>query len=285
MRFTEVGFITSCVFIFIITVLSHPYLTFGSYCSATGGTKDCEVDKSFDSSYLTYNKPTMPITLANSFAVKASVPPQAVVIFLHGLGDQGQGWSQTFNEMKRSDVQYIFPNAGTLSVSLNFGMQMPAWFDLKTLDGTNEDEDGIQTASDELEKLMNEVLKTFNIPSTRLFLGGFSQGGALALYTGLKYKQQLGGIIALSTWLPLNTLFTKQLEGHNLQNQKCRLFQAHGKQDPVVNLKFGKMSFDLLKSSSLKEPLLKLYEGMGHSSSAQELKDIKSFIDECLIAS
>lgn len=271
------------MYVFIVCaviILFHCCLAFENYCSVGESCdhKDLEAPNSL-------SKTTMSLSLANSYVIKSSVPAQAVVIFLHGLGDNGQGWSAAFNDIKRQDTQYIFPNAGTQPVSLNGGFRMPAWYDLKTLDGSVEDEDGIISASKGLETLIDEVLKSTNVPSTKLFLGGFSQGGSLALHTGLMYKQQLGGIIALSSWLPLNNLFTESLKGHSLANQKCRLFQGHGNQDPVVNFKFGKMSFDLLKTSSLQNPVFKVYEGMGHSSSPQELKDIKLFIEECLVAS
>ena len=270
------------IFTFVLVIVSsYLCLIFGQHCFNSGFGKcgpasdNLKID---DSS-------TMPLSLTNSFVLKASVPAQAVVIFLHGLGDNGQGWSAAFDSIKRQDVQYIFPNAAPRPVTLNGGFRMPAWYDLRTLDGKNEDEEGIISASKDLEKLIEEVLTSTNVPSTRVFLGGFSQGGSLALHTGLMFKKQLGGIIALSSWLPLHELFTSQSKEHSLQNQKCKLFQAHGSQDPVVNFKFGQLSHNCLKTSVLENPVFKVYPGMGHESSPQELADIKSFIDECLVTS
>uniref|UniRef100_T1L506 palmitoyl-protein hydrolase n=1 Tax=Tetranychus urticae TaxID=32264 RepID=T1L506_TETUR len=115
----------------------------------------------------------------------------ATIIFLHGLGDTGHGWAETFAAIKPSYCKLICPTAPAQPVTLNAGMIMPSWFDLMTLTHNGpEDAEGIANKH--------------NIPAERILLGGFSQGGALSLHTGLRYSKPLAGILAFSCWLPLH---------------------------------------------------------------------------------
>jgi len=213
------------------------------------------------------------------FTIKASGTPKCVVIFLHGLGDNGAGWKQAFEEVRNSNVHYVFPNAPAMGVTLNFGMQMPAWFDIKSLefDGT-EDKPGIQLAAQNTRKLIAAQMEQHKLPSNKIILGGFSQGGATALYTALTHDEQLGGVMALSSWLPLHELFKERKENHSLMKQKCEIAQFHGDSDMMVKLKFGELTSKLLKSAGA-NATMKKYAGLEHSSSAQEMRDVKNFID------
>lgn len=109
--------------------------------------------------------------------------------------------------IRPASMKIVCPTAPTQPVTLNAGFRMPSWFDLKTLDvGGPEDEEGIRSASQNIHSLINSEISK-GIPSNRVVLGGFSQGGALALYSALTYDQPLAGVIALSCWLPLHKQF------------------------------------------------------------------------------
>lgn len=199
-------------------------------------------------------------------------------------------------------MKVICPTAPTVPVTLNAGFRMPSWFDLKTLDMYGpEDEEGIRAATLQIQSLIQTeisagkliwLLKTralsFNrrrlmilnsharyfvrtgIPANRIMLGGFSQGGALALHTGLTFNQTLAGVIALSCWLPIHKSFPDARKA----SENLPIFQCHGEVDPVVPYKFGQLSHVNLKSF-MKNAQFNSYPGLSHSSSQQEMDDVK----------
>nr|XP_054512716.1 acyl-protein thioesterase 1 isoform X8 [Pan troglodytes]XP_054972529.1 acyl-protein thioesterase 1 isoform X5 [Pan paniscus] len=183
--------------------------------------------------------------------VPAARKATAAVIFLHGLGDTGHGWAEAFAGIRSSHIKYICPHA----------------FDIIGLSpDSQEDESGIKQAAENIKALIDQEVKN-GIPSNRIILGGFSQGGALSLYTALTMQQKLAGVTALSCWLPLRASFP----------------QCHGDCDPLVPLMFGSLTVEKLKT--LVNPAnvtFKTYEGMMHSSCQQEMMDVKQFIDKLL---
>lgn len=239
---------------------------------------------------LTFHRDTassITMVLQEDFVIKPKndQKPSAVVIFLHGLGDTGEGWRGIFGEHQNQNVRYIFPNSATRRVTLNGGARMPAWFDLKSLDGSNEDAAGIKEAANEVRELIAEQMRKFELPSNKIFIGGFSMGGALALYTSLTHKEPLGGVVALSSWLPMHKSFLNPSDSeHSLNCQSCDILQGHGSMDVLVPLSFGKATNTVLKGGRGKNSvnMFKEYAGMSHSSCDQELCDVKNFIDNCL---
>ena len=149
---------------------------------------------------------------------------------------------------------------------------MPAWFDLFSLDPDGpEDTKGIQTSSKRVKDLIEKEISN-GVPASNIVLGGFSQGGALALYTGLTAGVQLGGIVALSCWLPAH----KELAS---KTTTIPILQCHGDCDPVVPYKWGQLTSTLLtKMASSHE--FKTYRGLGHSSAEEELADVRRFVVE-----
>ncbi|XP_037677470.1 acyl-protein thioesterase 1-like [Choloepus didactylus] len=191
--------------------------------------------------------------------VPAARKATAAVIFLHGLGDTGP----------------------VMPVTLNMNMTMPSWFDIIGLSpGSQEDEPGIKQAAENVKSLIDQEVKN-GIPSNRIILGGFSQGGALSLYTALTTQQKLAGVIALSCWLPLRDSFPQgPITG---TNKDISILQCHGDCDPLVPLMFGSVTTEKLKT--LVNPAnvaFKTYGGLMHSSCHQEMMDIKQFIDKVL---
>ena len=205
----------------------------------------------------------------------------ATVIFLHGLGDTGHGWAGGFDEIKEDHIKYVFPTANTIPVTLNGGMPMPSWFDIFTLNfGGQEDTDGIMKASRKLVSLVEKEEKN-GIPSERIVIGGFSQGGAVALHAGIFCGKKLGGLLALSSWMPLHDQALKVKTPPEFS-----ILQCHGQVDPIVRFTYGKMTADLL-SDKMKCPkhVFKIYPNLAHSSSISEMQDVKAFLADVLSSS
>ncbi|OWK04226.1 LYPLA1 [Cervus elaphus hippelaphus] len=128
----------------------------------------------------------------------------------------GHGWAEAFAGIRSAHIKYICPHAPVMPVTLNMNMAMPSWFDIIGLSPDSlEDETGIKQAAENVKALIDQEVKN-GIPSNRIILGGFSQGGALSLYTALTTQQKLAGVTALSCWLPLRASFP-QVPGARVQ--------------------------------------------------------------------
>jgi len=215
--------------------------------------------------------------MSSPVVIAARVKHTSTLIFLHGLGDTGHGWASAIGALRPSHVKVVCPTAPTMSVTLNAGLKMPSWFDLKALDASGpEDEEGIKQACSLVHAMIDNEIKE-GISPANILLGGFSQGGALALYSALCYPEKLAGVVALSCWLPLRKSFPAA--------QKCPndipVLQCHGDCDPIVPYKWGQMTTSLLKTL-LKSPEFKSYRGLMHTSSDEELQDVKEFVNKTL---
>uniref|UniRef100_A0A8C3X0G8 Acyl-protein thioesterase 1 n=1 Tax=Catagonus wagneri TaxID=51154 RepID=A0A8C3X0G8_9CETA len=197
--------------------------------------------------------------------VPAARKATAAVIFLHGLGDTGHGWAEAFAGIRSAHIKYICPHAFNI-----IGLSPDSL----------EDEPGIKQAAENVKALIEQEVKN-GIPSNRIILGGFSQGGALSLYTALTTHQKLAGVTALSCWLPLRSSFPQcPISG---VNRDIPILQCHGVLDPLVPLMFGSLTVERLKT--LVNPAnvtFKTYDGMMHSSCQEEMMDVKQFIDKLL---
>jgi lysophospholipase-2 len=163
-----------------------------------------------------------------------------------------------------------------MAVTLNFGMRMNSWFDLRSLNPNEpEDEEGILSASKKIHEMIADQEKQ-GIPHDRIILGGFSQGGALALYAGLTYPKKLAGIVALSCWLPLHRQVPALVSE---PNKSLPVIQCHGDADFVVPVQWGAISSEILSTFLDKSNYqFKIYSGLSHSSSSAELNDVIAFI-------
>jgi phospholipase/carboxylesterase len=204
----------------------------------------------------------------------------AAVIWLHGLGADGHDFEPVVSELglpPSLGLRFIFPHAPVRPVTLNAGMSMPAWYDLYSLTaGGPEDESGIRHAAREIESLIEHEISR-GIDSRRIVLAGFSQGGALALFTGLRYPRPLAGVMGLSTYLPLRD----RLEGErSAQNAGICVFLAHGTQDEIVAYAYGLRARDELRRLGYRVQ----WRGypMGHQVCAQELHDIGAWLIQTL---
>lgn len=173
--------------------------------------------------------------------------PRYTIIWMHGLGADGhdfEGIVPALNLPKDSPVRFIFPHAPTRPITINGGMVMRGWYDITGLEIVrHEDAEGlVQSAAMVSDLIQKENAR--GIDSERIFLAGFSQGGAVALYMGLRHPTRLAGIIALSTYLPLSDRTRAEATD---ANRDIPIFMAHGLLDPVLVTPLGETSMQMLK--------------------------------------
>lgn len=176
--------------------------------------------------------------------------PTASVIWMHGLGADGYDFVSLIKEFDvntlpglSGGVRFIFPHAPMRPVTINNGMVMRAWYDVKMVDlSRQEDEAGVRASQAEIEKLIARE-KQRGIPAKRIILAGFSQGGVITLQTGLRHAERLGGLMVLSSYLPLAA--TVQAEA-SAANRDVPIIMIHGSHDPVINIALASTSRDKL---------------------------------------
>jgi phospholipase/carboxylesterase len=209
--------------------------------------------------------------------ISTNTAPTASVIWLHGLGADGNDFVPVVKNLNLAHVRFILPHALYKKVTANKGYEMRAWYDVFGFTvGSREDEAGIRESQAYIESLIAKEEKR-GIPSNRIVLAGFSQGGAVALYTSLRHKQPLAGVMALSTYLPLKASLA--LEKTKI-NQNTPIFMAHGKFDEVISLTTNHVSLEILKSQHY---VVNWHEyPMAHSVNAQEIDDIHAFLLQTL---
>lgn len=200
--------------------------------------------------------------------------PQHSIIWLHGLGADGEDFVPIAQEINLPlAVRYLFPHAPMQPVTINGGTVMRAWYDIMAGNfGVIQDEAGIRASQFEIEKLIAQE-KQRGIAAQNIFLAGFSQGGAVVLHTGLRHAEKLGGILALSTYLPLAETLADEASA---RAKNAPIFMAHGLSDPVVPYSLGKMSADRLREQGYQ---LEWHEySMAHSVCAEEVRDIEAWL-------
>lgn len=206
-------------------------------------------------------------------------PPEtadASVIWLHGLGADGRDFEPIVPELGAANtrrVRYVFPNAPQRPVTINSGYVMRAWYDVYDMDLTRRpDEAGIRE-SEQLLRAYVEAERGRGIPAERIVLAGFSQGGAVALHTGLRYEHRLAGILALSTYLPMPEATREEVHD---ANRDVPLFMGHGTYDPVIPLRQGESSRLALEAMGYDVDWHSY--PMEHSVSLEEIRDIAAWL-------
>ncbi|KAF9198030.1 hypothetical protein BGZ49_001287 [Haplosporangium sp. Z 27] len=223
-----------------------------------------------------------PLKKLTSVIQNASSKHSATVIFIHGLGDSGHGWAPVGEELGRylPHVKFIFPNAPIMPVTLNHGMQMPSWYDIKSLSSIDleQDEAGMLKSSQQVMQIVREEVEEHNIPANRIVIGGFSQGCVVGLMTGLTSEFKFAGIVSLSGYLPLHSKILNMVAD---ANRKTPIFWGHGDADQVVRYEYGQRSVELLKQSKYNVDF-RTYRNLGHGSSPQEIRDLLAFLKETI---
>lgn len=214
--------------------------------------------------------------------IETAPQPQAAVIWMHGLGADGNDFAGLVPALDLrgcAPLRFVFPHAPKIPITINGGYVMPGWYDLFGIDlVSRQDAAGIQRSQAAIEALIaREVAR--GIASTHIVLAGFSQGCAMALHTALRQPQRLAGVIALSGYLPLAERLPAERHPANAQTP---IFMAHGTHDPVVTLPRGEASRDAL--TALGYPLHWHTYPMPHSVHPDEVRDIGRFLAQVLPA-
>ena len=212
--------------------------------------------------------------------IESKDTPDSAIIWLHGLGADGNDFVPIVEELDLPDnlaIRFIFPHAPVRPITVNQGGLMPGWYDVISQDvASTEDEAGIRETTDAILQLCMEQ-EALGIASHRIIIAGFSQGGAIALHCGLRYPNPLAGIMALSTYLPLqNSLQDEASEA----NKATDIFMAHGLHDNVISAQFGKQSYRFIRDAGYSIH----YHGydMEHSVCMEEITEIGDWITDCL---
>jgi len=208
--------------------------------------------------------------------VETAPKPNAAVIWLHGLGADGHDFEPVVPEIVRRRERawrFVFPHAPERPVSINGGMSMRAWYDILSLDrGALEDAAGFRE-TDALVRQLIAKQAARGIPASRVVLAGFSQGGAVSLYSALRLPERLAGVIALSCYLPLASSLGAERAA---ANDGVPIFMAHGLADPMLPIVMGQKSRDFL--STLGFPVEWHQYPMAHSVCEAEIADIRAFL-------
>jgi len=218
--------------------------------------------------------------LLDAIEIETGREPDAAVIWMHGLGDDGRGWSEVVPALQlpsRLRVRFLFPHAPVMPVTINQGFRMRAWYDVRAANITDRaDLDGVRRSQRQVEALIEREASR-GISPARIVLAGFSQGGAIALFAGLRHPQRLAGIVALSTYLIAPELL--QQEAH-AANRDVPIFMAHGTRDPVVQYAWGSASRRALEAAGWR---LEWQEyPMEHSAVLEEIVAAGTFIARVL---
>ena len=200
----------------------------------------------------------------------------AAVIWLHGLGADGHDFEPVAAELGRGGlegVRYVFPHAPVRPITINGGMAMRAWYDIAgaELDRAT-DETGVRESAETARALVNEQV-SLGIEGKRIVLAGFSQGGAIALFSGLRLPLRLAGILALSTYLP--AAGSLAVEAH-AANRDVPIFLGHGSHDPVIALALSDRSLGVM--TDLGYVVETHTYPMPHSVCAEEIRDIGNWL-------
>ena len=214
--------------------------------------------------------------------IETGAHPKASVIWMHGLGADGHDFEPLVPELKLPaslPLRFIFPHAPVRPVTLNGGYPMRAWFDIVKI-GLHQPRDlaGLQASRDAVEALVARE-NARGVLTQRIVLAGFSQGGAVALYTGLHHAAKLAGIMALSTYLPVGEGMDVEIAPANLHTS---IFYGHGTQDPVVPIQLGVHTRDWLTREGCAVTWHTYV--MPHSLCAEEVIHIRAWIMSVLDA-
>ncbi len=200
--------------------------------------------------------------------------PDTSVIWLHGLGASGHDFEPVVPHLglpEHAAVRFVFPHAPEIPVTINGGMVMPAWYDIRSLDRAGDlDEDRILASSQATRDLIEREIQR-GVDSRRIIVAGFSQGGAIAYHTALTYEKPLAGLMALSSYFA-----TPHLTQPGEANRELPVFIAHGTQDPMLPEALGRQSLEHMQQLGY-DPVYKTYP-MGHEVCMEEIRDMGNWL-------
>jgi len=217
-------------------------------------------------------------TLLETVEIESAPAPRAAVVWLHGLGADGHDFAPIVPELRLPvPVRFVFPHAPMRAVTINRGAVMRAWYDVRGVDGERrEDADGVRASQAEIEALIARE-RARGIDASRLVLAGFSQGGAMALHTGLRHPERLAGILALSCFLPLADDLAREAAP---ANRDVPIFMAHGVHDDLIPLARARRARAILAGLGWR---VEWHEyPMPHAVCAEEIADVSAWLTRVL---
>ncbi|WP_202560492.1 alpha/beta hydrolase [Alcanivorax sp. DP30] len=216
------------------------------------------------------------MTLLECIEIEPKQPAQASVIWLHGLGASGHDFEPIVPELQLPDdlsVRFIFPHAPNIPVTVNGGMVMPAWYDILAMDIDRKvDETGVLASADAVDSLIERELER-GIPSEKIIVAGFSQGGAVAYQCALRHRKPLAGLLTLSTYMAMPVTLSDA-------NAQLPVMVNHGTMDPVVPEQLGQRAVASLQAMGL-NPDYRSYP-MEHMVCLEQIRDIGEWLRERL---
>jgi len=236
---------------------------------------------------LIWDAPTDPLRKASvedallpHVVIEPAGSPRSAVVWLHGLGADGHDFEAIVPHLGLEDslgIRFVFPHAPRIPVTINSGMVMPAWYDITGLDfDRRHDEVGIRRSADQVAALIADQIDR-GIPSERIVLAGFSQGGAIALFEGLRHEEPLAGIVALSTYVVLEDAIAQERDA---TRTGIPIFQAHGSFDPMVGIDRGRRAHETLVGWGY-QPSFHEYP-MEHAVCGEEIDDLGAWFASVL---
>ena len=216
----------------------------------------------------------------DAIEIETGARPDAAVIWMHGLGDDGRGWSEVVPSLGLPGnlaVRFVFPHAPVMAVTINNGMRMRAWYDIREANlNERADLDGVRASQRHVDALLAREAAR-GIAWRRMLLAGFSQGGAIALYAGLRCRERLAGIVALSSYL----IGAERLGVEaSAANRDVPIFMAHGTHDPVIAFAWAERSRDALQAAAWRVEWHSY--PMEHSAVIEEIAAAGAFIRRAL---
>lgn len=215
--------------------------------------------------------------LLETVEINTAEPFDYAVIWLHGLGASGNDFEPIVPELRLAEtpgVRFVFPHAPIRPITINGGATMRGWYDISSLDFGSREQDaaGIKESAEHVNALIEAEISNGIAPGN-ILLAGFSQGGAIALYAGLTSKYELGGILALSTYLPIQDDSLANLNAHA---KRIPIFMAHGQFDDVIQIQHAVQSRDLMLENGLQVQWHQY--PMAHSVSAEQIGDVSLWL-------
>lgn len=217
--------------------------------------------------------------LLDAVEIETGSRPEASVIWLHGLGADGHDFEPIVPQLDidETPIRFVFPHAPVRPVTLNAGFQMRAWYDIVGIDRSSpQDLDGIRQSQADVAALIQRENQR-GVLTANIVLAGFSQGGAVALYAGLRYPEKLAGLLGLSTYLPH---YADTAGERTAVNQSTPIFLAHGTQDDVVAPSLGEDSKNLVCELGYQVDW-HTYP-VAHNIAIEEIIDIRKWLEKVL---
>ncbi len=212
--------------------------------------------------------------------VGGGAQPDGTVIWLHGLGADGHDFEPIVSELNldnHANIRFVFPHAPVRPVTINGGIPMRAWYDVMSLDRTGpQDEAGIRDSAASLTQLIKRE-NDRGVDASRIVLAGFSQGGAIAMHTAMRFSHRLAGLMALSTWMPLESTISEEVvESSESQPRELPVLMAHGTFDPMLPLAAGQHARDIMQEAGFS---VQWHEyPMAHAVCAEEISEIRKWL-------